>query len=474
MDPSEFSSKYLAKGAPDDLSKLRDSLAKKPIGELVSEAKRLGIQDAQMQHLVIADDVPGLADLICSVASGHVAKGKPATHPLGVAYCAGWERPVDGFAEHARRSARALAMTGCPVHLRSIAPGFLADDPDSIAVQSSVRDMLDTSIGRYSVQIHQIVIGNGELLYKLLHHPRLTQGELEIVNKHRVIYTVWERQEVPNHIVDALNRVGQVWVACEASAATMIRSGVDIDRVRVVPMPFMPDDAYVKLRRKRRGQHPVRFYHIGKWEPRKAQHEMIGSFMMAFKPGKEELHIKTNGGAPGIVDYPETPTDSIRHWLSEPIVVSNGWTAENVASSIKIYTSQISEKQIVALHAHCDVYLSLSRGEGFDIPAFCAKLAGNRMVHTQSGGPQDYSTPDDFTVPIKGTTDCHRVYGWQDGATYLAVDPMDAVYYMKSAARCVETSDLEWSSIAGFDARVVGGHMLENLTELVGKNGKVY
>jgi hypothetical protein len=50
--------------------------------------------------------------------SGPDAAGQPAAHQRGVAYFGGWERPVDGFAEHVRRNARALVMTGCPVNLR--------------------------------------------------------------------------------------------------------------------------------------------------------------------------------------------------------------------------------------------------------------------------------------------------------------------------------------------------------------------
>jgi hypothetical protein len=197
--------------------------------------------------------------------------------------------------------------------------------------------------------------------------------------------------------------------------------------------------------------------------------------MMAFKPGEAELYMKTNAGAPGIVGYPETPTESLRAWLADPAVIANGWTASNVAASVKIFTSQISEAQIVALHGHCDVYLSLSRGEGFDIPAFCAKLAGNLMVYVNSGGPADFSTPDDYEVSRRGAVECHRVYGWQDGATYLDILPSAAVHGLRSAAsRARGPISERISTMARCAALTVGAGMLNNLKQLVGPAGKVY
>ncbi len=201
---------------------------------------------------------------------------------------------------------------------------------------------------------------------------------------------------------------------------------------------------------------------------------MIGSFMMAFKPGEAELHVKTNDGANGIIGYPETPTDSLREWMSNKDVLAKGWNERNVSSSIRLYTSQISESQIVALHGHCDIYLSLSRGEGWDIPAFCSKLAGNIMVYTPNGGPCDYASVDDYEVPNVGTVDCHRVYGWQDGATYLDIESEASVPGLKSAARRVSEKRDSSFSMNSFRANDVGHLMLKNLAELVGDSGKVY
>lgn len=399
-------------------------------------------------------------------------EGQAATHELGVLYQAPWERLADGFNEHARRNARALALTGCPVQLRGVGG-------KNFGVERSLMDqmgpLLDASIGRYSVQVQQLIITEA-LAQAMGRHRFLSEEEFAVINHYRVLYSVWERDRVSPIIATFLNRMGQVWVACYRNVAMLVRSGVDHDKIRVVPVPYFDDDPLLKLRGRTRRRGVPRFYHIGKWEPRKAQDKILEAFMTAFRPGEATLTVKTSPWNTAGEGYPASP-DAILATL----LPMNGWTEDNYKNSIEIIVKRLTDAELVALHGFGDIYVTLSRGEGFDMPAFDAKLAGNRMVYTPSGGPVDFAGPNDLLVPETGAIACHSFYGWEKESTYLDFDLDHAATAMQLAAREIRNrahpnafNVSEPLVPSWYQAKIVGENMLRNLTEVVGESGKVF
>jgi len=420
---------------------------------------------------------------------------KQAEHEEGVAYICPWEDPYAGFPEHSRRCARALDDTGMPTHMRSIDPSiqwhmyFEVGGADKVELSDQYNDLLSKSIKRTLVEIYQIV-PEDSLLQRLTTSRWLDPKQLEAVNRFRIISCVFERDRVSDYAVKAFNRVGMVWVANRQDKAMLKRCGVE--RVAVVPIPHFPDDPLLSLQERKRQPGPVRFYHIGKWEPRKAHHEMLGVFLMAFKPGEAKLYFKTStkapdyatierlakipegdprrfqsGPVPGDGGYPSSPEESVHEWMKNELIVANGWTIELVNQNIHLIKRRVSPEQIRQLHKLGDVYLSLSRGEGFDMPAYDAKLAGNMVVYTPSGGPQDFATGSDILVLGSGDVPCHPFYRWGD-ARYLDWRYEDAVGALTRAKERVESD--QWSFIPvppGFTAEEVGEKMRNLLDEVM-------
>ena len=414
-------------------------------------------------------------------------EGRPADVPLGVCYQAPWEEPGDGFNEHARRAARALTLAGCPVHLRGMKPFIGTLHPE---VERASADMTRASISRYSAWVHQVVPSPGllERLTTLSASAARVCGdkELALLNACRVLYTVWERSPAPPEDVKALSRVGQAWVACHDSAKTLIESGVPEAKVRVVRIPYFPDDPHLALQGRKRRPGPPRFLHIGKWEPRKAQNKLLGAFLRAFKPGEAELYFKTSQFAPKLTGYPDSVTHSLRAWMTSGPQPKNGWKWPEAkshddfakalsAQGIRIYQAMLPAAELVAMHAHADVYLSLSRGEGFDMPAFDSKLAGNLLVYTPSGGPQDFADESDFRVEPARRIPTHALYGWPK-STYLDYEVSAAAEAMRAAAERVRKREAKGApDLSRFSARQVGKDMLACLGEvLTPLGGKVY
>jgi len=420
---------------------------------------------------------------------GHTTTiGRPSDHARGVLYQAAWEHPFDGFQEHARRIARALANAGVPVHLRSIAPTYRVATPGSEEerVEATVSDLTNASISVYAATVIQ-VIPHKDVLARLAHPTALaaqvyTDEQWSALLRSRVLYTVYERGPIPASDAACLSKFGQVWVACQRDAAALVEAGLDHDRVRVVPVCFAPDDPMLALRSRGRDRGPTRFYHVGKWEPRKDARGIILAFMRAFRPGQAELYLKCLVTIAKFPGYPETPEDAVADALKDASVARNGWTAGQAATWITIQKGIMPASEIPKIHAWGDVYVSLSHGEGFDMPAFDARLAGNLLVYTPSGGPQDFAGAHDIRVrPRVEPEPAHPGYAWGEEARWLALDVHEAVTALRTADARVQSfpdSTPEWRAealdlgseyMSSFSAREVGRRVRQHLQDLAGE-----
>ncbi len=431
------------------------------------------MSDEANQPPSILDFKGSMASAGAEYESGFHPNWREAEHDKGISYKAPWEDPFAGFPEHARRCARALDTPEVPVHLRSIDPSLQFQQRFEMTggefVIEQYKDMITRSVKNYLVEICQ-VIADDAMFQKLVTHRFLEPEQLKAVNRYKIISTVFERDRISADAAKCLNAVAQVWVANNKDAKMLKDWGVHPDRVRVVPIPHYPDDPMLTLRGRERQSGPVRFYHIGKWEHRKAHHEMLGAFMMAFTPGEAKLYFKTSTKAPDFgLDYPSSPEASIKKWLDDPVVKANGWDLRAVNSNIFLIKQRIPPERIVQLHRTGDVYLSLSRGEGFDMPAYDSKLAGNLMVYTPSGGPQDFAYDEDICVQADGAIDCHPFYRWE-GAKYLDWPIERSAQALRWAKERIESGwDTQGHNLTSFKAAFVGERMRKYVDEVVEK-----
>lgn len=395
-------------------------------------------------------------------------EGRAADAEKGVVLKGPWETFADGFSEHTRRNARALALGGVPVSLRSISPRIRIAVGEELQIDEQYGDLLTKSIGLTTAQVIQLVPHDGSLS-GFTNHRYYSVAEQAHINSRKVFYCVWERfsglQEDDAH---ALKQVGQVWVPCEANKRFIVEAGVPEEKVRVVPCPYLPNDpvlATVSSMAKRRNSRPT-FYHIGKWEPRKEQRNILGAFLCAFKPGEASLLVKTSDKAPFFDGYPPSVSVAVNDWLADPRVQANGWNKDNLGNDVRLVQKRLAQNTLNLLHATSDCYVSLSRGEGFDMPAFDAKLAGNLMLYVPSGGPQDFASPEDVRVEPSGFMPAHPFYRWAKGSTYLDYPFEAAVEGFRTAAKKIAAGVDARRDLTSFSAEEVGKRMASYLREL--------
>lgn len=387
------------------------------------------------------------------------APGSPAEWELAPHYEAQWTKAADGFAEHGRRCAKALAMA-CEgaVHLRQ--RFFLMPEA---GIDEATIALTQTSSRSYSATIHHVIL-NEQLLAQLVTHPFYPLKVVHELNKLKVISTVFEGDRISNKYVGYLNQAAQVWVPCQANRDMLVRCGVLPEIVRKVPIPYFDDDPLL-VRKTRRPGIP-RFYHIGKWEPRKAQDRMLLAFLLAFKPGEAGLTIKTSTLRITLEGFPSTPAQALAAAFMDNRVRANGWNMENINAFVEVIEERLPENKIRRLHEYGDCYVSLSLGEGWDLPAFDAKVAGNFLLYTPSGGPQTFASRSDIRVPLDGTSEVHPFYGWPDGTQLGDYNIHDAVSGFRTARDKILSGATPEGISKVFGADLVGRLMRANLEEI--------
>jgi glycosyltransferase involved in cell wall biosynthesis len=296
---------------------------------------------------------------------------------------------------------------------------FVLEDEIDPRVIAEVGYLRGTSVGNVALAIRQLVLHSGTFLENITAPPgaRISGMDAELqVYRSTIVYTSWERTTVHPGLVEVLNRCAEVWVPCHQNRDAFGRAGVS--RVRVMPCPYDPITNLACHVAAPWGSEDVpvgkRFYAIGKWEPRKNYHALVGAFLQEFSPTERaSLFVKTHewGGWEG---YPRV-NECIEQWLATPEVQAKGWTRQNCDQHVRLITRRLSEEKLVQLHRDNNIYVTCSHGEAWDLPAFDARCAGNRLVFTGFGGAEDYAGREDVAIwegdPVLEPV--HPGYGWE-------------------------------------------------------------
>lgn len=367
-----------------------------------------------------------------------VAPGEPALLPVGLIYHANWQKLHDGIARHARAQVRALSQADLPVCLRTIATGRMAlDDEIDQEVLDEIGHLRNVSLSETAIAIKHTILHSPGQLHNLICPPggRLAGFALEkAVYEATIVYTSWERSTIDKSLVEVLERCGQVWVPCRRNADVFVAGGVPEEKVHVVPQPYEPERHLPSHIPAPRGSREVpdgkRFYAVGKWEPRKNYHALIGAFLLAFRPNhRASLMLKTHGWGQW-KNYPDV-RESIAHWLDNRAVRDNLWDAETFQKRVRIVTKKLSDADMNRIHQQNNIYVSPSHGEAWELGAFDALCAGNSLVHVGWGGSEDYAegtgpgSPRMHACVVRvGALDATRLedvpaeYGWEPGAQW--------------------------------------------------------
>jgi glycosyltransferase involved in cell wall biosynthesis/predicted SAM-dependent methyltransferase len=203
-----------------------------------------------------------------------------------------------------------------------------------------------------------------------------------------VIMQPWEFTQLRKDFAELFNQADQIWTPSNYSRQCMIESGVDYDKVQIIPNGidpelFKPDGDIYPLNTQKK----LKFLFCGGTIYRKGIDILLKAYVKAFTKSDDVcLVIKDMGGD----------------------TFYKGQTANQMIQEIRllsdspeiIYINEyLKEEEIAALYRSCDVFVSPYRGEGFSIPTLEAMASGKPVIVTDGGATDDFAL-DEFAYKI--------------------------------------------------------------------------
>jgi ADP-heptose:LPS heptosyltransferase/2-polyprenyl-3-methyl-5-hydroxy-6-metoxy-1,4-benzoquinol methylase len=191
-----------------------------------------------------------------------------------------------------------------------------------------------------------------------------------------IAMTVWETDTMPPQWRPVLNHAVEVWLPSEFNTTVFARA---LERpVFKLPHVWMPSAAALSAAASPEWgiqQDDFVFYSIFEWQDRKGPREMIEAFLRAFPATRNVvLVLKSNPGAAGAA---KTALAEVRQRV-------------NSEARVEICCEGWSDQQIAALQERGNCYVSLHRGEGWNLPLFDAASRGKPVIATGYSGPLEF------------------------------------------------------------------------------------
>lgn len=204
-----------------------------------------------------------------------------------------------------------------------------------------------------------------------------------------ICYTTWEGScDVSPEVLTAMRQFDQVWVPSGATfrcASCLLDGGPRrIGGPRLVKVPHAFDDIKTQgawpginetLRPRKPSDDIYRFYYIGAWQARKNVDGLIRAYANTFtSDNKVELVIQAAGA-------PRPAFDMAR--------LACG-VSETEMPRIRFSNERLSAAEISRLHAECDCFVTASRGEAWNLPAFDAMIAARHIIAPANQGSDEF------------------------------------------------------------------------------------
>lgn len=207
---------------------------------------------------------------------------------------------------------------------------------------------------------------------RVLDHLKLVKGPGRPL---LVVYSTWEAWSKPSaDVIASWEKFDQLWYPSQPDW--------HIEGLAFHCVPHTYDEA-THLDRPTRslfrqpGQppRPFQFYYIGAWDARKQPAALIRAFAHTFTPDDDvELLIHTVGMEPA-------------NFMTQ---IATTGLEQAMVPKIRFSNASLTDAQILQLHADGDCFVTASRWEAYNLPAFDAMLAGKMVIATKHMGSDTF------------------------------------------------------------------------------------
>jgi len=201
----------------------------------------------------------------------------------------------------------------------------------------------------------------------------------------KIAYTIWENTRYPVKFFNQLKEFDQIWVPSHWQANITINQGISAEKVKVIPGGvddnyFFPD-SNIKLNDK------FTFVVFGRWDARKSTAEIIKAFKNVFG-NSEKIQLLISVDNPFAVDGFNSTEERLKFHNLE-------------ANNIKILHFP-SRFEYLRILKSCNVFVSCSRSEGWNLPLIEAMACGIPSIYSKCSGQLEFAMDKGIPVNISG------------------------------------------------------------------------
>jgi glycosyltransferase involved in cell wall biosynthesis len=289
-------------------------------------------------------------------------------------------RGGSGYDRHTRAFVREFARQGVEIELRLL-PGWSSDLPPGL------RDA-------WFDQLVRPIPTDRTLFFTM---PSQVVADLGRFN---INYTMFEAEHIPHFWAAAAMRVDRIVLPTEACMQAWEDSGVPADKLRLSPLGvdaahFRTPASPLPIRLpdgRPASQVAHRFLNIADLRPRKNHMGLLRTWLRNTSQQDDAVLIlktpQTNSRAFG----------AFVHDLQE--LQHNIGISLSDAAPIIVISETLSDAEMLSLYAAATHYVSLSHGEGWDLPMMEAAVAGLQLIAPAHSGYISYLRPGDaFFIP---------------------------------------------------------------------------
>lgn len=186
----------------------------------------------------------------------------------------------------------------------------------------------------------------------------------------KIAFTMWESDTYNNEFVNLIKNYDSNIVLTKWQKECLIRQGIDESKIDIVH-EGIDDDCFPIHQEK---SDKFKFFLVGKWGFRKSIKEIIECFLKTFKNINDvELHITVDNAYPTWIPTEERLK---MYGLSSPKIVIHHFPSRDV---------------YLRLLKNSHVFLSCSRGEGWNIPLAEAFACGIPAIYSKGSGQIEFA-----------------------------------------------------------------------------------
>jgi FkbM family methyltransferase len=190
-------------------------------------------------------------------------------------------------------------------------------------------------------------------------------------NKPVIVYFLWETTHISPNFLNVLNSVENIWVPSKWQLDVLVNNGINPNKIDIVNLG-VDQKKYFPIKKK---NEKLRLLHIGTWGYRKSTYEIIKTFSDIFGDDDTvELRLAIHNK----LDKQDGPIETFEKF---------GLPLNN---NIK-FLNTLSEEDYIYEIQNADIYLSCSRGEGWNLPLIQSIACGVPSVYSKCGGQLEFT-----------------------------------------------------------------------------------